>query len=49
VDFAVERGWHPHGTRAQLLADLGLTPEAIAERLTAEVHRRGESEEHHHH
>jgi 1-deoxy-D-xylulose-5-phosphate synthase len=48
VDFAVERGWHPHGTRAQLLADLGLTPEAIAERLTAEVHRRGEAEAHHH-
>lgn len=49
VDFAVERGWHPHGTRAQLLADLGLTPEAIAERLAAEVHRRGEAEAHHHH
>jgi len=48
VDFAVERGWHPHGTRAQLLADLGLTPEAIADRLTAEVHRRGEAEAHHH-
>ncbi|WP_240192463.1 1-deoxy-D-xylulose-5-phosphate synthase [Glycomyces sp. YM15] len=48
VDFAVERGWHPHGTRAQLLADLGLTPEAIADRLAAEVHRRGEAEAHHH-
>ncbi|WP_112133580.1 1-deoxy-D-xylulose-5-phosphate synthase [Glycomyces dulcitolivorans] len=49
VDFAVERGWHQHGTRDQLLADLGLTPEAITERLAAEVHRRGEDEAHHHH
>ncbi|WP_204745650.1 1-deoxy-D-xylulose-5-phosphate synthase [Glycomyces paridis] len=48
VDFAVERGWHPHGTRAQLLADLGLTPTAIADRLAGEVHRRGEAEAHHH-
>jgi 1-deoxy-D-xylulose-5-phosphate synthase len=40
VDFAVARGWHPHGTRAQLLADLGLTPEAVAERLQAEFARR---------
>ncbi|WP_051325982.1 1-deoxy-D-xylulose-5-phosphate synthase [Glycomyces tenuis] len=40
VDLAVARGWHPHGTRDQLLADLGLTPEAIAERLQAEVARR---------
>jgi 1-deoxy-D-xylulose-5-phosphate synthase len=48
VDFAVERGWHQHGTRAQLLADLGLTPESIAERLAGEVHRRGEAEAHHH-
>ncbi|MEU5873656.1 1-deoxy-D-xylulose-5-phosphate synthase [Glycomyces sp. NPDC047369] len=48
VDFAVERGWHPHGSRAELLEDLGLTPAAIAERLAAEVHRRGEAEAHHH-
>ncbi|HEU5127562.1 MAG TPA: 1-deoxy-D-xylulose-5-phosphate synthase [Glycomyces sp.] len=40
VDFAVARDWHPHGTRAQLLADLGLTSEAVAERLQAEVARR---------
>ncbi|MCH7232940.1 1-deoxy-D-xylulose-5-phosphate synthase [Glycomyces sp. L485] len=43
VDFAVARDWHPHGTRPELLADLGLTAEAIAERLEAEVARRGES------
>ncbi|WP_035748232.1 1-deoxy-D-xylulose-5-phosphate synthase [Glycomyces sp. NRRL B-16210] len=49
VDFAVERGWHPHGSRAQLLADLGLTSAAIADRLAGEVHRRGEAEAHHHH
>ncbi|MFB9662009.1 1-deoxy-D-xylulose-5-phosphate synthase [Glycomyces mayteni] len=49
VDFAVERGWHPHGSRAELLEDLGLTPAAIAERLAAEVHRRGEADAHHHH
>ncbi|NUQ90435.1 MAG: 1-deoxy-D-xylulose-5-phosphate synthase [Glycomyces artemisiae] len=49
VDFAVERGWHPHGSRGELLEDLGLTPAAIAERLAAEVHRRGEAEAHHHH
>ncbi len=40
VDFAVANDWHPHGTRGELLADLGLTPEAIAERLRAEVARR---------
>ncbi|MCD0443848.1 1-deoxy-D-xylulose-5-phosphate synthase [Glycomyces sp. A-F 0318] len=48
VDFGVERGWHPHGSRAELLADLGLTADAIAERLAAEVHRRGEDDGHHH-
>ena len=40
VDFGVERGWHPHGTRPELLTDLGLTGEAIAERLVAETARR---------
>ncbi|WP_100446888.1 1-deoxy-D-xylulose-5-phosphate synthase [Glycomyces xiaoerkulensis] len=40
VDFAVARDWHPHGARPELLADLGLTPEAIAERLGAEAERR---------
>ncbi|QSB06399.1 1-deoxy-D-xylulose-5-phosphate synthase [Natronoglycomyces albus] len=34
VDNGVESGWHPHGTRQQLLEDLGLTVEAIAERIT---------------
>ena len=34
VDCGVESGWHPHGTRGELLEDLGLTVEAIAERIT---------------
>jgi 1-deoxy-D-xylulose-5-phosphate synthase len=39
IDFAVARDWHPHGSRGELLADLGLTPEAIAERIRTELER----------
>ncbi|WP_415648004.1 1-deoxy-D-xylulose-5-phosphate synthase [Stackebrandtia soli] len=33
-DLGVEPGWYPHGTRAQLLADLGLTPQDVARAIT---------------
>ena len=29
-DLGVTPGWHPHGTRAEILADLGLTPQGVA-------------------
>ena len=33
-EIGVEIGWHPHGTRNEILADLGLTPQDVARRLT---------------
>jgi 1-deoxy-D-xylulose-5-phosphate synthase len=33
-DLGVEPGWHPHGTRAELLAELGLTAQDVALRVT---------------
>lgn len=33
-DLGVAVGWHPHGTRAQLLADLGLTAQDVAREVT---------------
>ncbi len=29
-DFGIPQAWHPHGSRAEILTDLGLTPQAIA-------------------
>jgi 1-deoxy-D-xylulose-5-phosphate synthase len=36
-EIGVEPGWHPHGTRAELLADLGLTAPDLARRITGWV------------
>lgn len=36
-EIGVEPGWHPHGTRAELLADLGLTAPELARRITGWV------------
>ena len=33
-DLGVPAGWHPHGTRAELLADLGLTAQDVAREVT---------------
>jgi 1-deoxy-D-xylulose-5-phosphate synthase len=33
-DLGVEPGWHPHGTRGQLLGDLGLTAQDVSRRIT---------------
>ncbi|MBN1174252.1 MAG: 1-deoxy-D-xylulose-5-phosphate synthase [Micromonosporaceae bacterium] len=33
-DIAVPQGWHPHGTRAQILEDLGLTAQHVARNVT---------------
>jgi len=33
-DLGVPVGWHPHGTRAQILADLGLTAQDVAREVT---------------
>jgi 1-deoxy-D-xylulose-5-phosphate synthase len=30
----VEPGWYPHGTRNEILADLGLTPADVARQIT---------------
>ena len=33
-DLGVPVDWHPHGTRAELLADLGLTAQDVAREIT---------------
>jgi 1-deoxy-D-xylulose-5-phosphate synthase len=33
-EVGVEPGWHPHGSRAEILADLGLTAQDVARRVT---------------
>ena len=33
-DLGVPAGWHPHGTRAEILADLGLTAQDVARDVT---------------
>ncbi len=33
-DVGVEPGWHPHGTRAEILNDLGLTAQDVARQVT---------------
>jgi 1-deoxy-D-xylulose-5-phosphate synthase len=35
--IGVEPGWYPHGTRAELLSDLGLTAQDVARQLTGWV------------
>ena len=37
TDLGVDIDWFPHGTRAELLADLGLTPQDVARRVTEAV------------
>ena len=38
-DFGVAPGWHPHGTRVELLADLGLTAQDVAREVTGWLSR----------
>jgi 1-deoxy-D-xylulose-5-phosphate synthase len=38
-DIGVAPGWHPHGTRPELLADLGLTAQDVARQVTEWVSR----------
>jgi 1-deoxy-D-xylulose-5-phosphate synthase len=35
--IGVEPGWYPHGTRAELLSDLGLTAQDVARQVTGWV------------
>jgi 1-deoxy-D-xylulose-5-phosphate synthase len=35
--IGVESGWHPHGTRAEILTDLGLTAQDVARQVTGWV------------
>jgi 1-deoxy-D-xylulose-5-phosphate synthase len=42
-DFGVERDWHPHGSRPQILAGLGLTAADVAREVVAELSRAGEA------
>jgi 1-deoxy-D-xylulose-5-phosphate synthase len=37
--IGVPADWHPHGTRAQILADLGLTPQDVAREVTERISR----------
>jgi 1-deoxy-D-xylulose-5-phosphate synthase len=36
-DLGVPAAWHPHGSRAQILADLGLTAQDVARDVTGWV------------
>jgi 1-deoxy-D-xylulose-5-phosphate synthase len=38
-EIGIDPGWYPHGTRAELLADLGLTAQDVARRVTEWVSR----------
>jgi 1-deoxy-D-xylulose-5-phosphate synthase len=38
-DIGVPVDWHPHGTRAQILADLGLTAQDVARDVTGWLSR----------
>ncbi|MGH3656399.1 MAG: transketolase C-terminal domain-containing protein, partial [Micromonosporaceae bacterium] len=42
-DLGVAPGFHPHGSRAELLADLGLTPQDVAREVTEWLSRLDES------
>jgi 1-deoxy-D-xylulose-5-phosphate synthase len=42
-DVGVPAAWHPHGTRAQILADLGLTAQDVARDITGWVSLLDES------
>jgi 1-deoxy-D-xylulose-5-phosphate synthase len=38
-NLGVPPQWHPHGTRAQILADLALTPQDVAREVTGWISR----------
>ena len=38
-DLGVPLGWHPHGTRGEILAELGLTAQDVARQITEWVSR----------
>ncbi len=38
-DIAIPRGWHPHGSRTEVLADLGLTAQDVARNVIEAVSR----------
>src|SRR5690606_25060822 len=44
-DLGVALGWHPHGTRAEILADLGLTAQDVAREVTGWMSRLEEAAE----
>ena len=43
-DLGVPQGWHPHGTRAEILASVGLTAQDVARQVTEWVSRLDEGE-----
>ncbi|MFF5081109.1 1-deoxy-D-xylulose-5-phosphate synthase [Actinoplanes sp. NPDC000266] len=45
-DFGVPAGWHPHGTRAEILTSLGLTAQDIAREVIGWVSRLEADTEH---
>ncbi len=44
-EVGVEPGWHPHGSRNELLADLGLTAQDVARRVTGWISSLDDAEE----
>lgn len=41
-DLGVPAGWHPHGSRGEILADLGLTAQDVAREVTGWISARDE-------
>jgi 1-deoxy-D-xylulose-5-phosphate synthase len=44
-DLGIAPGWHPHGSRTQILADLGLTAQDVAREVTGWLSRLDEAAE----
>ena len=43
-DLGVESGWHAHGSRGEILAELGLTAQDVARRVTGWLAELADSE-----
>jgi 1-deoxy-D-xylulose-5-phosphate synthase len=44
-DLGVPQAWHPHGTRAEILSEIGLTAQDVARQVTEWVSRLDEAEQ----
>jgi len=44
-EIGVEPGWHPHGSRSEILADMGLTGQDLAHQVTGWISQLDASSE----